>query len=430
MMQQGATPDKTGKRPGMWDFGRHGWTVAIYQVIWFFFMTGMTVDGLNVIVPQIAAFRGWNPDAVLSISSPASIIALFLVMVFGGLARKFGLKRTTVVTMIAAGVVTIAYGNAPSIPVYAVCLVLMVTLINAFSLVLGLSICTNWFPTKKGVVMGFTTIGMNLASALISQILNQLSAHFNIAIAISIMGGVIILVGILTQLFIKETPEEAGCYPDNDPYVAEMLKQQGEQCGDSEITYLDALKNPKTWIFGVAYGFFGLATVGIMSQLVGFFQTTKGYDFQAALNVVTIAAVIGIVGSVLWGVVDQKIGTKKTSVLFGIWYCIGILLLLSSNTAIMVAGIVMLGAGIGGNGNFPPSMAALIYGRKDFPICYSVMNTIVGVVRSLSFGVLAVLRMISDGYTLPYVVFAIIALAGGLMIIFVNVVPVVDVDNT
>ena len=204
MMQQGATPDKTGKRPGMWDFGRHGWTVAIYQVIWFFFMTGMTVDGLNVIVPQIAAFRGWNPDAVLSISSPASIIALFLVMVFGGLARKFGLKRTTVVTMIAAGVVTIAYGNAPSIPVYAVCLVLMVTLINAFSLVLGLSICTNWFPTKKGVVMGFTTIGMNLASALINQILNQLCERSNIAIAISVMGGVIIVVGILTQIFIKE----------------------------------------------------------------------------------------------------------------------------------------------------------------------------------------------------------------------------------
>lgn len=430
MTQQGATPDKAGKRPGMWDFGRKGWTVAIYQVVWFFFMTGMTVDGLNVIVPKIAEFRGWNPDTVLSMSTPASIIALFLVIVFGGLAKQFGLKRTMVGTMFATGAATIVYGNAPTIPVYAICLVLMVTLINAFALVLGLSICTNWFPTKKGVVMGFTTIGMNLASALISQILNQLSAHFNIAIAISIMGGVIILVGILTQLFIKETPEEAGCYPDNDPYVAEMLKQQGEQCGDSEITYLDALKNPKTWIFGVAYGFFGLATVGIMSQLVGFFQTTKGYDFQAALNVVTIAAVIGIVGSVLWGVVDQKIGTKKTSVLFGIWYCIGILLLLSSNTAIMVAGIVMLGAGIGGNGNFPPSMAALIYGRKDFPICYSVMNTIVGVVRSLSFGVLAVLRMISDGYTLPYVVFAIIALVGGLMIIFVNVVPVVDVDNT
>lgn len=430
MTQQGATPDRTGKRPGMWDFGRQGWTVAIYQVIWFFFMTGMTVDGLNVIVPKIAEFRGWNPDTVLSISTPASIIALFLVMVAGGLAKKFGLKRTTVITMIAAGVVTIIYGNAPSIPVYAVCLVLMVTLINAFSLVLGLSICTNWFPTKKGVVMGFTTIGMNLASALISQILNQLCERFNIAIAISIMGGAIIVVGILTQIFIKETPEEAGCCPDNDPYVAELLKQTGgEQSEVSTMTYREALKNPKTWAFGVAYGFFGLATLGVMSQLVGFFQTTKGYDFQAALNVVTIAAVIGIVGSVLWGIVDQKIGTKKTSVIFGIWYCIGILLLLSNNAIVMGIGIVMLGAGIGGNGNFPPSMAALIYGRRDFPICYSVMNTIVGVVRSLSFGVLAILRSISEGYTLPYVVFAIIALVGGLMVIFVNVVPAVDVDG-
>lgn len=429
MSQQSATMERAGKKPGMWNFGRKGWTVAIYQVVWFFFMTSMTVDGLNIIVPQIAEYRGWNADTVLSISSPASIIALFLVVVFGGIARKAGLKKTMVITMYAAGVVTILYGNAPTIPLYAVCLVLMVTLINAFALVLGLSICTNWFPTKKGVVMGFTTIGMNLASALISQILNQLSSRSNIAVAISIMGGVIIVVGILTQIFIKATPEEAGCYPDNDPEVAAILEKVREKRGaESTVTYADALKNPRTWIFGVAYGFFGMATVGIMSQLVGFFQETKGYSMQAALNVVTAAAIIGIIGSVVWGIVDQKIGTKKTSVIFGIWYCVGILLLLSGSTVIMVIGIVMLGAGIGGNGNFPPSMAALIYGRKDFPICYSVMNTIVGVVRSLSFAVLAVLRVISSGYTLPYVVFAIVALAGGLMIIGVKVVPVVDMD--
>lgn len=430
MSQQNTTPESSVKRPGMWDFGRRGWTVAIYQVVWFFFMTGMTVDGLNIIVPQIAAFRGWNPDTVLSISSPASIIALFLVMIFGGLARKFGLKRTMIVTMFAAGIVTILYGNSVNIAMYAVCLVLMVTLINAFSLVLGLSICTNWFPTKKGVVMGFTTIGMNLASALISQVLNQISSRSNIVVAISVMGCAIIVVGILTLIFIKETPEEVGCYPDNDPYVAELLKQQeAEESESGAVGYAQALKNPKTWLFGIAYGCFGLATVGIMSQLVSFFTETKGYEMQTALNVVTIAAVIGIVGSILWGVVDQKIGTKKTSIIFGIWYGIGILLLLSSNFVIMVIGIVMLGAGIGGNGNFPPSMAALIYGRKEFPICYSVLNTIVGVVRSMSFVVLAVLRSVSSGYTVPYIVFAIIALIGGLMIIPIKVVPAVDVNT-
>jgi OFA family oxalate/formate antiporter-like MFS transporter len=422
------TPTFGNTKPstGMYNFGRKGWTVVIYQVVWFFFMTGMTVDGLNIIVPQIAAYRGWDQNAVLSISTPASIIALFIVVIFGGLAKKFGLKRVMIITMFAAGAATICYGNAPTIALYAVFLVAMVALINAFALTLGLSICTNWFPTKKGVIMGFTTIGMNLASALISQILNQLSSRSNIAVAITIMGCVIIIVGILTAIFIKDTPEKAGCYPDNDPEIAKLIQKEEKALeGTSEIGYGEALKNPKTWIFGIAYGFFGLATVGIMSQLAGYFMTVKHYSLQTSLNIITIAAVIGVVGSIIWGIVDQKIGTKKASILFGIWYCIGILLLLSPNNIIMVIGIVMLGAGIGGNGNFAPSMAALVYGRRDFPICYSVLNMIVGIVRSCSFVLLAILRSAFGGYTVPYVVFALIALAGGLMLIGVKVVAAV-----
>ena len=105
---------------------------------------------------------------------------------------------------------------------------------------------------------------------------------------------------------------------------------------------------------------------------------------------------------------------------------IGILLLLSSNNAIMWVGVVMLGAGIGGNGNFPPSMTALVFGRRDFPVYYSVVNTIVGVVRSCSFALLAILRSMSSGYTLPYTVFAIVALIGGLMVIPVKVTAAVE----
>ena len=406
----------------MWNFGRKGWKVAIYQVIWFFFMTGMTVDGLNIIVPQVAEFRGWDPNTVLSLSTPASIIALFVVVVFGGIAKKFGLKKTMVATMFAAGAATILYGNAGSIVLYFIGLVLMVSLINAFACILGLSICTNWFPTKKGVVMGFTTIGMNLASALISQILNLLSGWTNIAWAITIMGFVIIFVGILTAIFIKETPEQEGCYPDNDPAIAELIhKEEGVIGENNSITYREALKKPKVWLFGIAYGFFGLATVGIMSQLVSYFQDVRGFTLQGALNFMTIAAIIGIAGSIVWGVIDQKIGTKKTSVIFGIWYCIGIILLVVPTTVTMYIGIVMLGAGIGGNGNFAPSMAALVFGRKDFPVCYSIMNTIVGVVRSCSFLMLALLRGMFNGYTVPYIVFAIIALIGGLMIIPIKV---------
>ena len=229
---------------GMYNFGRKGWSVVIYQIVWFFFMTGMTVDGLNVIVPSIAQFRGWDPNTILSISTPASIIALILVVVFGGLANKFGLKKVMVITMLAAGAATIFYGNAGTIPLYAVALVLMITLISAFALNLGLAICTNWVPTKKGVVMGITTVGMNLASALINQILSRLTARFNIAIAISIMGIVIIVVALLTLAFIKDTPEKAGCYPDNDPAIAKLIHEEEQKLDEAPSNgYGKALKD-------------------------------------------------------------------------------------------------------------------------------------------------------------------------------------------
>lgn len=410
-----------------YNFGRKGWTVIGFEIVLLFFMTGLTVDGLNIIVPAMAEYRGWDVNVLLSISTPAGIIALFLVMFWGKFIEKFGLKQVTVVTMFLAAAAMVLYGNSISISMYAVTLVAAVTLINAFSVICGFAICTNWFPTKKGIVMGFTTIGMNLASACISIILNALTSRFHIAAALTIMGVAIAAVGVLVALFVKATPEEAGCYPDNDPEVAKLLHRQEEAAGnESRLSYIDALKDSKVWIFGIAYGFFGLATVGIMSQLVGYFTEVRGYELQGALLVITVAAVIGMVGSVIWGIVDQKVGTKMASVLFGIWYFIGILFLIMPNQICMFIGIFMLGFAIGGNGNFPPSMASYVFGRLDFAVSYSCMNTIVGVVRSCSFAVLAVLRSMTSGYTVPYIVFAVISLIGGVMIAGVKVKGVVE----
>ena len=393
---------KVNQNKVSYNFGPKGWGIIGIEIVLLFFMTGMTVDGLNIIVPQVAAFRGWDPNVLLSISTPAGIIALLIVVFWGKFIQKWGLKKVTVITMFLAAIATIAYGNAVSIPMYAVSLVCMVTLINAFAITCGFSICANWFPTQKGIVMGLTTIGMNLASALISIILNALSQRSNIAVAISVMGVVIAIVAVIVLIFVKGTPEEAGCYPDNDPEVAKLLAREEAMVKEEEkMNYGQALKNPKVWILGIAYGFFGLATVGIMSQLVSFFMETRGFELNTAIYTVTIAAIIGMVGSWLWGVVDQKIGTKLASGAFGIWYFVGF--------------------AIGGNGNFAPSMASYVFGRQDFAVSYSCMNMIVGIVRSCSFLLLAVLRGRFAGYTVPYMVFAVIALVGGIMVLLTKV---------
>ena len=49
------------------------------------------------------------------------------------------------------------------------------------------------------------------------------------------------------------------------------------------------------------------------------------------------------------------------------------------------------------------------------------MNMIVGIVRSCSFFTLAILRSVSQGYTVPYVAFAVISIVGALLIAAVKV---------
>lgn len=41
-----------------YNFGTKGWTVIGFEIVMLFFMTGITVDGLNTIVPMMAAFHG------------------------------------------------------------------------------------------------------------------------------------------------------------------------------------------------------------------------------------------------------------------------------------------------------------------------------------------------------------------------------------
>ena len=127
----------------------------------------------------------------------------------------------------------------------------------------------------------------------------------------SINAGWLVL-AVLLGLLVKGTPEEAGCYPDNDPEIAAIIKAEEEGVKEMEkVSYAGALKNKYVWIFGLGAGCFGLATVGIMSQLVGYFMAARGYELTGALSMLTIAAVIGMIGS--WAWVHRKLACCSVS---------------------------------------------------------------------------------------------------------------------
>ena len=300
--------------------------------------------------------------------------------------------------------------------------------------VAGGTLVATWFPKKKGVVMGYTTMGHNLASAFYVQLVAVLIAPMvtgmadigqNFTTGIVPIGVGSIVLGILGMIFIRNTPQERGINPDNvsDEVYQNEYDTADQVEGDGGWTTGKLLKTKELWLAAITTGFFQICSVGVMSQLVKR-NVELGFQQQEAMNVMTILALGGVVGSWLVGIIDDKIGTKKTMVGFGIWYAVALLFnftAVDQVTPLVYVSLFMIAMGIGGSANFTTSLPASIFGRHGFDKVNSVIFPIQGAVTALCFLVNGTVQLITGGQIrMAYLVFAGVALVNVVLVLLVN----------
>ena len=300
--------------------------------------------------------------------------------------------------------------------------------------VAGGALVAAWFPKKKGVVMGYTTMGHNFASAFYVQLVAILIAPVVAGtenIGQNFPGGIIpigiaaIVLGILGMIFIRNTPQERGINPDNvsDRVYESEYDTTGTEDKTGGWTTGRLLMTKELWLAAITTGFFQICSVGVMSQLV-IRNTQLGFTQQEAMNVMTILALGGVVGSWLVGIIDDAIGTKKTMILFGIWYAIALLLnftAVDQVTPLVYVSLFMIAMGIGGSANFTTSLPASIFGRHGFDKVNSVIFPIQGAITALCFAVNGVVQIITGGQIrMAYLVFAGVALVNVVLVLLVD----------
>lgn len=398
------------------NFGKWGWWIIVYTAILMFLANGCQTDGLNLLVAQFSYVNGWDSNTVLALSTPAGYIALALGVPLGWLIMKLGARKVLVGLLVVGGVAYAAMGHTSNLAVYFIFQSIMCVCANCFSVHAANTLVANWFPRKKGLALGWATMGMNASSALYTPILSFLFARFTLGMSLNILGAITVVVGVITLFFVRDTPEEVGCTPDNEVMDVAQIEANKKEHDNyrSPWTFGKLLKDKDTWMCGLCYGCFMLVTVGIMSQLVARIME-RGFAQDYAILCVSACAIIGLFGSYAWGVLDQKIGTRWATVIFGIWYAVAILFNVIPNTACMYISIFMIGVSIGGTANFAPSMTTNIFGRRDFPLAFTVVNTIYNIMRCTSYLVLAAVLAATGSYTSAYVVFIVISLIGSLI---------------
>ena len=396
------------------DFGSKGWLMIVISGLCYFFFAGMINDGLNIIVANFSAEHGVDYNACLASATPAAWFGIIGVAFWTVVVQKLGTRKVGAISLVLGAVSYALYGVVSTVTGFFVVTALVNFMAYGFCNTAAQVMIAHWFPTRKGLALGWATMGSNLSSAVFVPMLMVLVGMGGVNGSFFGVGVLVLITAVIYGLLVRDTPEEYGCTPDNGALTEEEIQANLKEIAEykSPWTVGKLLTNKQVWLTNIAFGVYILVTVSLVSQLIPRL-TAGGWTQGKATGMMTVAAVLGLLGSYVTGWMDQKIGTKRTSVIYGIWYLAAVLsCCLPASDLSMYLSVFLIGIGIGGIGNLFPSMVGNLFNRHDFARALGVMNVITLILRSFAFSILAFGLENLGGFSGAYAIVAVINVVG------------------
>ena len=210
---------------------------------------------------------------------------------------------------------------------------------------------SRWFPlSRRGTFYGFFSASHNIGEWLSFIFVGSLvaAAGWQWGFFGSALAGAI---GVVVILFMMhDTPESKGL-PSIEVLTGEKVEEKRQEESVGDIQKL-VLRTPAVWILALASAFMYISRYSLNSWGILFLQEQKGFSLETATFIISINALLGIVGTVLAGWLsdvlfkgDRKMPAFISGILLSISY---IIFIYGGNEYwINVAAMVLFGIAIG-----------------------------------------------------------------------------------
>jgi MFS family permease len=369
------------------NFGFRGWMLLIFEITAFLVFQAFGNFPMNMLGDVYGGAEKISP-----IYTIASLVGIVIQLILAGFVGKMKSVKPMVMGFgLATLVAAFAVAALPAGPAWMVAYFLVNVLSNIYGM-FGIGIIIGqWFPTRKGVFMGIATFAFPVCNGLMGPfagiVFNE--AYLAANHRPNVLGGflpflIVGLVGWLIGLiFIKDYPEQVGCFRDNDKSFTKekadaMLAAEIEAKKTTVWKLGNTLKCGSFWLITIPMGTLLACSVGAMTQTTQIFAANGLADkFEMLMGMVMIFALIG---SYVLGLIDGKFGTKTAitvsvivMLLAGIFGTIG--------GTLMIPGIILLAIFMGAASNFTVSGAAQYWRREDFSTVFGYVNPIANIIQ-------------------------------------------------
>lgn len=391
--------------------GPRGWSIVLGSFFLYMLGTGIVTDFLNITVPAIAAeHEGWSTAVMMTFSTVAGWVTLVVAFLVGSIIQKTGARKIMIISMLCFTVAAFFMGSVTQMWQYAVC-VLVIAITDATQSGMAMqTVIAAWFPKKKGIVMGWATLGLTFSTCCFLPLFTWLNQTLGIARAYNIIGLIALAVCIYNAIVIRNLPEEVGLAPDNDAnYDAKAAQEEAAKTEAYMRTSPKLLKTKQVWQISCMLGCGMMVATGVLSQFVPR-MASLGVDQGVAVSIMSLCCFIGFPFSPLWGYLDAKFGTKRVTSFLMCLYLVGLILmiLVGGNIVGTCVAICIFYAALGGINNMLTSYTTSVFGRYDFPSANKLMYPIYNAVRCCAFAIVGISSALAGGnYTVTYTLLAI-----------------------
>ena len=211
---------------------------------------------------------------------------------------------------------------------------------------------SRWYPLKeRGTYYGFFSASHNLGEFLSFLFVGAVVGIFGWQwgfVGSSVAG----VLGVLVIVFLlHDTPESKGL-PPIEVLTGEESPEQSHDHGSTSELQRSVIRNPFVWVLALSSAFMYVSRYAINGWGVLFLQEVKGYSLATATQVISVNALLGIVGTVFSGWLSDTLFHGRRNVLafgFGVLNTVALCLFLYSGDSMFVnlLSMVLFGMAIG-----------------------------------------------------------------------------------
>jgi MFS family permease len=237
---------------------------------------------------------------------------------------------------------------------------------SSITMVMAVPILINmWFVEKRGLALGLAFSFNGIAAAVFSMVAGYgitlwgwRTAYFVLAIC-----GLITYIPAI--LLLIKTPQQKGVQPYGAVAISESVGEISST--NNGMTLSQALKHPAFYCMLLCAAVLAAAS-SEATQVSAFSTGHFGLSVEAAAGIVAIYSIGNMIGNVIMGTIDDKIGHGKTLILaIGSTIAVqAILLTITKGSALLTPAVFVLGFVLTIYSVLLPGMASEIFGEKDY----------------------------------------------------------------